>query len=152
MKQQFVITYTICQTEMPILLDSWVTNIPFCQNPLSTKNCFSLYFCKNILCFSFSLLSVLKCWSIKDLSSSYVYCETVHQWVTTNCCLMSITVNCFNVSDWVSRWMYICITGKTFKHIHFVILQRGKWHASISYKTGHFPCMSKTQVSTSENF
>jgi hypothetical protein len=28
MEQQFVITHTICQTEIPGLLDSWVTNTP----------------------------------------------------------------------------------------------------------------------------
>lgn len=26
MKEQFVITHTICQTEIPTLLDSWVKN------------------------------------------------------------------------------------------------------------------------------
>ena len=28
MQQQFVITHTICQTEIPTLLDSWVKNLP----------------------------------------------------------------------------------------------------------------------------
>jgi hypothetical protein len=37
MKWQFVITQTICQTEIPALLDSWVTNTPsvkiLCPHP-----------------------------------------------------------------------------------------------------------------------
>jgi hypothetical protein len=28
MKQQFFVTHTICQTEVPALLDGWVTNTP----------------------------------------------------------------------------------------------------------------------------
>jgi hypothetical protein len=28
MKQQFAITRTLCQTEIPVLLDSWATNTP----------------------------------------------------------------------------------------------------------------------------
>lgn len=32
---------------------------------------------------------VLKCCSLKDLSSSYVSCKTVYRWVKTNCCFVS---------------------------------------------------------------
>ena len=28
MKQQFAVTHTLCQTEIPALLDSWATNTP----------------------------------------------------------------------------------------------------------------------------
>jgi len=35
MKRQFVITHTSCQTQTPVLLDSWVTNKTY-QNATST--------------------------------------------------------------------------------------------------------------------
>jgi hypothetical protein len=48
-KQHFVVTLIIPQTEIPVLLDSWVKNAPsvkmFTQN-----NCISLYFHKNTIC------------------------------------------------------------------------------------------------------
>jgi hypothetical protein len=57
MNRQFVITHTIHQTEIPTLLDSWVANTPsvkMCQQ----KNCFSLYFRKNITCLIVGLLTI----------------------------------------------------------------------------------------------
>ena len=50
MKQQFVITHATPQTELPALLDIWVTNTPFVKMLYPQKNYFSLYFCKNITC------------------------------------------------------------------------------------------------------
>ena len=54
MKQQFFVTHTVHQNEIPTLLDGWVTNTPSVE---STENSFSLYFCKNIICVSVGLLS-----------------------------------------------------------------------------------------------
>jgi len=48
MKQQFVPTHTFPQTEIPSLLDSWVKNTPSVKMLYPQKNCFSLYFHKNI--------------------------------------------------------------------------------------------------------
>ena len=53
----------------------------FCQNFVSTKNGFFLYFHKNITCLCISLLSICQVFSVP--------CTTVYQWVTTNCCFMS---------------------------------------------------------------
>jgi len=38
MKQQFVITHTICQTEITALLDKLGYKYTFCQNVVSIKN------------------------------------------------------------------------------------------------------------------
>lgn len=57
MKQQFVITHTTHQTELPTLLDSWVTSTPSVKMLYPQKNCFSLYFCKNVTCLYVGVLS-----------------------------------------------------------------------------------------------
>jgi hypothetical protein len=57
MKQQFIVTHTICQIEIPALLDSWVTNTPSVKMFYPQKKCL-LYFCRNIRCIG---------WSLKDL-------------------------------------------------------------------------------------
>jgi len=57
MKQQFVITHTTHQTELPTLLDSWVTNTPSVKMLYPQKHCFSLYFCKNVTCLYVGVLS-----------------------------------------------------------------------------------------------
>jgi len=48
MKQQFVITHTVHQTEIPALLDSWVTNTPSVKIWYShkKKNAFPYIFVK----------------------------------------------------------------------------------------------------------
>ena len=78
MKRQFVVvTHTNHQTEIPALLDSWVT-----QNVVPTKDkCLSLHFRRNVTCLSAGLLRIGQVSSIS--------CNTVHRWVTTNCCFMS---------------------------------------------------------------
>jgi hypothetical protein len=63
MKQQFVVTHTIRQTEIFSLLYSWVTNTLSINILYVQKNCFYLCFRKNT--------NVLKCWSVKDLSSLF---------------------------------------------------------------------------------
>jgi hypothetical protein len=79
MKQQFVVTHTIRQTEIPALLDSWVTNAPSVKMLQPQKNCFSLYFHRNIACLSVSL---------RICQVFPVSCKIVYWWVTTNCCFM----------------------------------------------------------------
>ena len=49
MKQQFVVTHTIRQTEIPALLDSWVANTPSFKILYPRNNCL-LYFRKNMTC------------------------------------------------------------------------------------------------------
>jgi hypothetical protein len=52
MERQFVVTHAIRQTEIPPLLDSWVTNTPPAKMLCPQKYCLSVYFRKNITCFS----------------------------------------------------------------------------------------------------
>jgi hypothetical protein len=58
MKQQFVVTHTIRQTEIPALLDRWVTNTPSVKMPCPQKNCLTFYFHKNITCLNVGLLKL----------------------------------------------------------------------------------------------
>jgi len=59
MKQQFAITHTICQTMIPTLLNSWVTNAPSIKMSCPPKkNCLSLYFCKILTCLRVGLLRI----------------------------------------------------------------------------------------------
>jgi len=59
-KQQFVVTQTICQTQIPTLLYSWVRNTPavkmLCPQQIASPYIFTK---KN---------NMLKSWSINDLS------------------------------------------------------------------------------------
>ena len=57
MKWQFNVTHTIRQTQIPALLNSWVTNTPSVKMLCPQKNCLFLYF--------------RKCWSIDDQSSFF---------------------------------------------------------------------------------
>jgi hypothetical protein len=56
MKPQFVVTHTIRQTEIPTLLDSWITNTPSVNILCPQQNILSLYFRKNITCLNVGLL------------------------------------------------------------------------------------------------
>jgi hypothetical protein len=60
-KQQYVITHTIRQTEIPALLNSLFTNTPSVRIFFPQKYCLSLYFRKKH--------NMLQCWSIKYRSS-----------------------------------------------------------------------------------
>jgi len=62
MKQQFVITHTICQTD-PRITRQFGYKHTFCQNFMSTKNGLSLYFLKYLTCFSVGL-SRIKVFSV----------------------------------------------------------------------------------------
>jgi len=80
-EQQFVITHTICQTEIPALLDRWVTNTSSVKMLWAQKNCCPLHFCNRIPCLSVGLLTI--CYVLS------VSCKTVYRRVMTNCCFMS---------------------------------------------------------------
>ena len=79
-KLQCVTTHTVRHTEIPALLDGWVTNTPV-KNVFTQTNCFSLYFLKNISCLRVGLLRIGQVLS--------VCCRTVYRWVTTKCYFMS---------------------------------------------------------------
>jgi hypothetical protein len=64
MKQQFVVTITVCQSEILSLLDNRVANTPSVKILYPQKKIASSYiFVKN---------HVMQCWSIKDLLSFFV--------------------------------------------------------------------------------
>jgi len=64
MKQQFVITHTVHQTEILALLDSWVTNTPSVKMVCTQK----------LLSLIFSLKHNMRnCLSVKDRSSIFCF-------------------------------------------------------------------------------
>ena len=81
MKQQFVVTYTIRQTQIPELLGSWVTNTPYVKILCPQYNYLSFYFPKNVTCLSVGLVRIGQVFSV-----SY---KIVYRWVTTDSCCMS---------------------------------------------------------------
>jgi hypothetical protein len=82
MQQQFVVTHTVCQTEIHTLLFSWVKTYLISNCSDLKKKCFFIYFCKNITCLSVVLLGICRVFSV-----SY---ETVKWWVMINSCFMSV--------------------------------------------------------------
>jgi hypothetical protein len=82
MKRQSVLTHTIRHTKIPALLDSRVTNTPYCEIWCpQKKKCLLLCFIENITCLSVGLLRIRQ---VSSVSSKIVY-----NWVTTNCCCMT---------------------------------------------------------------
>jgi len=79
MRQKFVATHTLRQTEIPALLESWVTNTLFVKIPCPQKNCFSIiaYFRKTQICLNIGLLMIC-----------LVFCSLAEVCVVvrTNCC------------------------------------------------------------------
>ena len=82
MKWQFVITHTICRTEIPTLLDRWVKNTPSFKLLWSRQKCCSIQFCKNITCLGVVLLRICHIFSVSW--------ETVYWWVMIHSCFMSV--------------------------------------------------------------
>lgn len=89
-----VITHTTPQTQMPTLLDSWGTNMPFVK-----------MLCKKTAHLSVGPLMICQVFS--------VFCKTVYSWVMTNCCvickfgcwaLVTSSVGTVQLSQWWSAW------------------------------------------------
>jgi hypothetical protein len=70
LKQQFVITYTVRQTEIPALLDSWVTKPPVKMLYPQKKNYLCLHLHKNMTGLIVGLLGISQ--------ASSVSCEIVY--------------------------------------------------------------------------
>ena len=98
-KQQFFITHTIFQTEIPALMDSWVTNQP------SVKMLCPQKIHRNITCLSVGLSRIGQVFSVS--------CKIVCLWVMTNCCFISNTpsylfmvyLTVLSVAQTVYDWM-----------------------------------------------
>jgi hypothetical protein len=78
MEQQFVISRTVCQTEICTLLNSWVINTPSKKMLCLIKNSLSLYFHNTITCLSVGVLKIGQVYSVT--------CKFLYRWVTRNCC------------------------------------------------------------------
>ena len=59
MEKQFVVKHAICPTEIPMLLDSWVTNTPSVKMLCPQKIPSPYIFVKH---------NMFKCWTIKNVS------------------------------------------------------------------------------------
>jgi hypothetical protein len=57
-KQQYVVTHTIRQNDVPDLLASWFTKTPSIKMSWPQKNCLCLYFCKIVTCLNVGLLMI----------------------------------------------------------------------------------------------
>jgi hypothetical protein len=104
-KQQFFVTHTIRRTEIPALPYSWVTSTPSNKMMCPQKIRLSLYFRKNLTCFSVSLLRL-----VQVCSFSF---KTVIRWDTTNFCSMSecIALKCASwlLQDGAHTAQYLCL-------------------------------------------
>jgi hypothetical protein len=79
MKQQFAVTHTIRQTEIPAsLLDSWFTNMPSVKMLCPQKHMCPYTFIKTCLC-----SDLLRIGQVSSIS-----CKIVCGWITTNCSFM----------------------------------------------------------------
>jgi hypothetical protein len=77
-QQQFVLTHTVRQTEIPALVDSCFTNA--CHN-VELKKLLIGYFRKNITFFSVELLMICQVFC--------VCCKVLYRWITASCSFMS---------------------------------------------------------------
>ena len=80
MGQHFIITHTICQTEILYYQTLGLKRHIMSKCCVYKKNRYSLYFHKNVICICVGLLRT---------GQVVVSCKTVCQWVMTNCCFMS---------------------------------------------------------------
>ena len=84
--QPFVVAHTPRQTPIPTSLHSSVTNTLSVKTLCPQTNCFSLYFRKNITCFSVGPLRICPVPSVCS--------HTVYRCVTTYCCFMRDISQC----------------------------------------------------------
>jgi hypothetical protein len=110
LRDHFVLTQTICQAEIPVLLDSLVANTPSVKMLYPKQNCFSLYFRKSITCLSACLLRICQVFSI-----SYKNCLLArynrllfHEWCTTEHSLLC-SIQWLFASAWLS---FRCLLAK----------------------------------------
>ena len=110
-ERQFVVTCTVCVNDILALLDIWRSNTPV-RMLCPQNNCMSLYFCKNVTCWSVGLLRISQVFSRSR--------KIVWWWVMTKCLLMSdmwihrktaLEVTCMYenlkvVLMWYERWAY----------------------------------------------
>lgn len=75
---QFIVTHTLRRAEIPPLLYSRVTNTPCLKILCPKKNCFSLYFPKNLTSLNVGLLRVDQICCVSR--------KIVYRCVATNCC------------------------------------------------------------------
>ena len=95
MKQQFVVTHTIRQTDIPALLASWVTNTTLSKCCLQKKNCFLLHCRKKITCLSVGPLM------IGQVYFRILYCVGGLRQIDVSCAIQSLPKSYFSIT---LRW------------------------------------------------
>jgi len=81
MKQQLVVAHTIDPADIPALLNSSVTNIPYAKMLRPQKDCLFLHFRENVTCLNVCRLSIGQVFR--------VFCKLVYRWVKINYCSMN---------------------------------------------------------------
>jgi hypothetical protein len=80
--QQCIVTHTIRQNDVPVLLASWVKKHLLSKCRAHKRKMFVLVFCKNVTCLNVGLLIIGQVFFS-------VHCKIVHRWIATDCCFMS---------------------------------------------------------------
>jgi hypothetical protein len=118
MKQQFLITHTICQAQIPALLDRYVKNTRSVKVWCPQKKCVSLCFCKNIACLHVSLLRIFQVFSFSPIRLCFGGYDKLlfhEQFVFDG--LLAVADVCWDL-EWVgiAWWWYWrdCKTGMSF--------------------------------------
>jgi hypothetical protein len=101
MKEQFVITWEVCQIDIPALQNRWVTNAPV--KILCPQNIASSYvFVQSSMCWSVGLLMICQI--------SSVPIKIVYPWLMTNCYFLNEILDTF----W---WKIIYRLSNTLKSV-----------------------------------
>ena len=99
-KQQFVVTHTIRQTDIPALVDSSVTNTSSVKMLYAQKKCFNLYLPKNVTSLKFGILMICRVFSVS--------CKAVYLWVTKDCRFVSTMLR-FHILPYVTSPLLPCL-------------------------------------------
>lgn len=106
MKQQLVVAHTIDPADIPALLNSSVTNIPYAKMLRPQKDCLFLHFRENVTCLNVCRLSIGQVFR--------VFCKLVYRWVKINYCSMNdmFPVQYELGQKWHSIWTWYSINDQ----------------------------------------
>ena len=116
-QHQFDVILTILQTEIPALLDSWITNTPSVKMLCQKKKNSSPYICVKAH-LSASLLMISQVVSLS--------CKTVYRWVTTDACFNSDTA-VLSLQNWTMG--HLVSLSMCFKFSYRLMLTAILWSA-----------------------
>lgn len=115
MKQQSVVTSTIRHTEVPALLEIYVTNTPSAEM-LHPQNIASPYiFLKNLACLSDDLLMICQVFAVT--------CKIVYPWVPTHCCFIRVIIMRVLLFSWGCSYPSLRSTRKcgTCTYFNYIV-------------------------------